>query len=86
VLHQLSQTKSRILLVNTLTNALRLFIAHDPASIIPSLYIISNSLAPSYIPVELGLGPSVLSKALQSVSGLKSAALRKVNYLFFAYA
>ena len=84
VLHQLSQTKSRILLVNTLTNALRLFIAHDTSSITPSLYIISNSLAPSYVPVELGLGPSVLSKALQSVSGLKSPALRKVNCPVFA--
>jgi DNA ligase N terminus len=85
VLHQLSQTKSRILLLNILTNALRFFIAHDTASITPSLYITSNSLAPSYVPTELGLGPSVLSKALQSVSGLKSSALRTVNHPFLAY-
>ncbi|KAF8331870.1 DNA ligase [Cantharellus anzutake] len=78
VLVLLSQTKSRTLILNTLTNALRVLIVHDSDSIIPSMYMISNTLAPPYIPIELGLGPAVISRALQAVSGLSAAALRKL--------
>ena len=68
VLEMLSQTRSRILMLNTLTNALRVLILHD-----------TNSLAPSYVSAELGLGPMIITKALQAVSGLSGAALRKVS-------
>ena len=79
VLAMLSQTRSRILMLNILTNALRMLILHDANSIVPSMYMISNSLAPPYVPVELGLGPMIIIKALQAVSGLSAAALRKVR-------
>src|SRR5258707_4015975 len=79
VLEMLSQTRSLSLMLNTLTNALRVLILHDTNSIVPSMYMISNSLAPSYVPAELGLGPMIITKALQAVSGLSGAALRKVS-------
>ncbi|THH07503.1 hypothetical protein EW145_g3341 [Phellinidium pouzarii] len=37
-----------------------------------------NSLAPPYIPIELGLGHATISKAIQQVSGLSSAALKRL--------
>lgn len=74
----LTSTRSRILLVNILVNTLRLIIRHDPASLLASLYLLSNSISPAYMPIEMNIGPSVISKALQSVSGLSSAALRKL--------
>ncbi|KAG8962030.1 hypothetical protein FRC03_004669 [Tulasnella sp. 419] len=74
----LSQTRSRILLVNIMTNTLRFLIKHDPQSLLPALYLLSNSLTPPYSPLELNIGPSIITKALQSVSGLSSAALRKL--------
>lgn len=74
----LSGTKSRILILNTLTNALRTIIQFHPASLCPALYLLSNTLAPPYTPVELGLGPSIISKAIQDVSGLTPAALRRL--------
>ena len=74
----LSGTKSRIAIVNTLTNALTTICARHPASLLPSLYLLSNTLSPPYVAVELGIGSLVLSKAIQHVSGLSPAALRKL--------
>ncbi|KAG8959663.1 hypothetical protein FRC00_001389 [Tulasnella sp. 408] len=74
----LSSTRSRIILVNTLVNTLRLIITHDPTSLLATLYLLSNSISPAYVPVEMSIGPSIISKAIQSVSGLSAAALRKL--------
>ncbi|KAI0051832.1 DNA ligase [Auriscalpium vulgare] len=77
-LSTLSETRSRIAIINTLTNTLRAIIRFHSASLLPSLYLLSNSLSPPYSPIELGLGPSIISKAIQDVSGLTSAALRRL--------
>ena len=74
----LSGTRSRIAIMNVLTNTLRTIIKFHPASLRCALYLLSNSLAPPYSPIELGLGPSIMSKAIQDVSGLTSAALRRL--------
>ncbi|GJE92226.1 ATP-dependent DNA ligase [Phanerochaete sordida] len=74
----LSGTKSRIAIMNVLTNTLRAIIRFHPASLRPALYLLSNTLAPPYSPIELGLGPSIMSKAIQDVSGLTSGALRRL--------
>ena len=74
----LSGTRSRIAILNTLTNALRTIIQYHPASLCPALYLLSNTLSPPYLPIELGLGPSIISKAIQDVSGLTSAALKRL--------
>lgn len=74
----LSSTKSRIAIMNVLTNTLRTIIKFHPTSLCPALYLLSNTLAPPYTPIELGLGPSIMSKAIQDVSGLTSAALRRL--------
>ncbi|CUA78293.1 DNA ligase 1 [Rhizoctonia solani] len=75
----LSSTRSRISITNTLVNTLRLLIRYDARrSLLPALYLLSNSLAPSYEDVELKIGPSTVSKAIQSVSGISSEALRSM--------
>ena len=78
VLCALSATRSRIAILNILTNALRVIARYHPPSLLPSLYLLSNSLAPPYVPVELGLGPSIISKAIQHVSGVTPAALKRL--------
>ncbi|CAE6415626.1 unnamed protein product [Rhizoctonia solani] len=76
----LSSTRSRIAITNTLVNTFRLLIRYDARrSLLPALYLLSNSLAPSYEGVELNIGPSVVSKAIQSVSGISSGALRTMS-------
>ncbi|KAH9986545.1 ATP-dependent DNA ligase [Russula compacta] len=74
----LSATRSRIAILNILTNALRALGRYHPPSLLPSLYLLSTSLAPPYVPVELGLGPSIISKAIQHVSGITPAALKRL--------
>ncbi|KAG2345582.1 ATP-dependent DNA ligase [Suillus weaverae] len=78
----LSGTRSRTIILNTLTNTLRaLFNWHRP-SLLPSLYLLSNCLSPPYSSVELGIGSSVISKAIQHISGLTSSALRRLYNSF----
>ena len=74
----LSRTRSRIQIINILTNTLRTIIHHHPQSLLPSLYLLSNSLAPAYASVELGLGPSIISRAIRNISGLSAAALKRL--------
>ena len=74
----LSQTRSRIAILNILTNVLRTIIHQYPSSLLPSVYLLSNSLKPQFIPVELGLGTSLISRGIQQISGLSSTALRKL--------
>lgn len=78
VLQSVSATRSRISILNILTNALRFIIRHDQTALLPTMYLLSNSLSPPYVPVELGIGPSIVSKAIQKVSGLSAAALRRL--------
>lgn len=77
-LTSLSETRSRIAIINILTNCLRILSRFHPDSLLPSLYLLSNTLTPSYVPIELGLGPSILSKAIQQVSGITPQALKRL--------
>jgi len=77
-LSTLSQTRSRIGIVNTLTNCLQTIIVKHSGSLLASLYLLSNSLAPAYAPVELGLGPTNISRAIQNISGVTSAVLKRL--------
>ena len=74
----LSETSSRITIINTLTNALRTITVHHPSSLLPTIYLLSGTLSPPYCPLDLGLGPSVISKAIQHVSGLTPSALKRL--------
>ncbi|KAF9049963.1 ATP-dependent DNA ligase [Panaeolus papilionaceus] len=74
----LSNTRSRIAIINILTNTLRTIIVKSPTSLLPSVYLLSNALRPQFIPAELGIGSSILSRSLQQISGLTPAALRRL--------
>ncbi|KAJ3507543.1 hypothetical protein NLJ89_g6243 [Agrocybe chaxingu] len=74
----LSQTRSRISIIDTLTNVLRTIILKHPTSLLPAVYLLSNSLSPQFVSIELGLGASILSRSIQQISGLSSAALKKL--------
>lgn len=69
-------TTSRIKTVDTLVNMLRTLIEGDPDSLLPAVWLATNSISPPYIDIELGLGGSAISKALKKVCGLDNAALK----------
>ncbi|KAK8034265.1 DNA ligase I [Apiospora rasikravindrae] len=69
-------TTSRIKIVDTLVNCLRVIIEADPSSLLPAVWLATNSISPPYISLELGLGGSAISKALKQVCGLDSRSLK----------
>ncbi|KIW19274.1 hypothetical protein PV08_03568 [Exophiala spinifera] len=71
-----NSTQSRIKIVDTLVNCLRLIIEADPSSLLPAVWLATNSIAPPYISLELGLGGSAISKALKKVCGLDGTGLK----------
>ncbi|KAI9804129.1 MAG: hypothetical protein M1825_001531 [Sarcosagium campestre] len=73
-----NSTQSRIKIVDTLTNFLRLIIEADPQSVLPAVWLATNSISPAYISLELGLGGSAISKALKKVCGLDNQSLRNL--------
>lgn len=62
----------------TLFSFLRLLITHSPADLLPSIYLLSNHLSPSYIPLELGVGFQILNKAITEVSGVNREGLKRL--------
>lgn len=75
---QVNSTQSRIKIVDTLVNTLRTIIESDPSSLLPTVWLATNSISPPYIDLELGLGGSAISKALKKVCGLDNAGLKKL--------
>ncbi|KAK3177670.1 hypothetical protein K4F52_009575 [Lecanicillium sp. MT-2017a] len=73
-----SGTTSRIKIVDTLVNCLRILIQGDPESLLPAVWLATNSISPAYISLELGLGGSAISKALKNVCGLDSRSLKAI--------
>ena len=71
-----NSTTSRIKIVDTLVNLLRTIIEGDPSSLLPAVWLATNSISPPYIDLELGLGGSAISKALKKVCGLDNAGLK----------
>lgn len=73
-----NSTQSRIKIVDTLVNCLRVIIEADPESLLPAVWLATNSISPPYISLELGLGGSAISKALKKVCGLDGAGLKNL--------
>ncbi|KAI0427474.1 hypothetical protein F5Y09DRAFT_344661 [Xylaria sp. FL1042] len=73
-----SGTSSRIKIVDTLVNCLRILIAEDPESLLPAVWLSTNAISPPYISLELGLGGSSISKALRQACGLDNRALKAI--------
>ena len=75
----ITSTRSRIKIVDTLTNLLRLLIISDSPSLLPAVWLATNSIGPGYENNELGLGGSILSKAILKVSGISKPALKALG-------
>lgn len=74
----ISATRSRLAITTLLTNLLRTVRAHDPDSLLPTVYLVSNHIAPPYDGVELGLGGSIINKAIKSVTGKSPRFMKQV--------
>ena len=73
-----NSTQSRIKIVDTLVNFLRIIIEGDPDSLLPAVWLATNAISPPYISLELGLGGSSISKALKKTCLLDNAGLKSL--------
>ncbi|KAK3939357.1 DNA ligase 3 [Diplogelasinospora grovesii] len=71
-------TTSRIKIVDTLVNCIRVFIEADPSSLLPAVWLATNAISPPYVSKELGVGGSAISKALKQVCGLDNRSLKAI--------
>ncbi|TGZ79606.1 ATP-dependent DNA ligase [Ascodesmis nigricans] len=71
-------TRSRIKIVDTLVNFIRTLIRLDPESLLPAVWLTTNDIGPPYENNELGVGSSIITKAITKTSGITAAALKKL--------
>jgi hypothetical protein len=69
VFTEIEATTKRIAITATLVNFFRSVIAVSPDDLLPVLYLCTNSLTPAYVGLELGVGDSLLTKALCESTG-----------------
>jgi DNA ligase 1 len=69
VFSKIEATTKRLEIQNHLSSFLRSVIAITPEDVLPALYLCTNSIAPAYANIELGVGDSLLVKALSEATG-----------------
>ncbi|KYQ92159.1 DNA ligase I [Tieghemostelium lacteum] len=69
VLEKIEETSSRLLIVEYLTNLFRSIILLSPNELITAIYLCINKTGPSYGGKELGIGESILIKAVSESTG-----------------
>ena len=75
-LYCMEKTSKRLELLSIITNYFRSVLALSPKDLIPSMYILTNKVAPDYDTLELGIGDTVLFKALAEATGCTLAKLK----------
>jgi DNA ligase-1 len=72
----IEQESGRLKIISILTNFLRSVIALSPHELSKCIYLCLNKLGPAYEGVELGIGESILIKALSSATGRNSQHIK----------
>lgn len=71
VLEQIEAISGRLEIQALLTLFFRRLLQYSPQDLYPAVYLASNSIAPAYQCVELGIGDSILMKAIGEAYGTK---------------
>lgn len=72
----ISSTKSRLFITTVLTNLIRTIRLHDSQSLLASVYLVSNHIAPAYDGIELGLGGAITNKVIKEVTGISAQKMK----------
>ena len=71
---------SRLEIQKILTRLFRFCLEKSPNDLLPTVYLASNSVAPAYECVELGVGDAILIKAVGEASGTNAGTLDVILY------
>ncbi|GAB00057.1 uncharacterized protein L969DRAFT_54793 [Mixia osmundae IAM 14324] len=74
----IAATRSRLVIVTLLTNALRTITHFQPDALLHAVYLTTNHVAPSYEGIELGIAGTVVTKAIKTVSNAGPGELKKL--------
>eukprot|EP00878_Enallax_costatus_P010738 GHUV01011215.1.p1 GENE.GHUV01011215.1~~GHUV01011215.1.p1 ORF type:complete len:820 (+),score=334.68 GHUV01011215.1:667-3126(+) len=69
-------TTKRLEIISCLTAAFRAILASTPADLLPAVYLCTNRVAPAHTGTELGVGDSILIKALAQSTGRKESSIK----------
>jgi DNA ligase-1 len=75
-LYCMEKTTKRLELLSIVSNYFRSLIALSPNDLVPSIFMLTNKVAPDYDNIELGIGDTVLFKALGEATGCTLAKLK----------
>ena len=75
-LNIIEDTSSRLKMIEILANYFRSVILLSPNDLIKSVYLCLNKLAPDYEGIELGVGESIIIKALGQATGRKTDQIK----------
>ncbi|KAG2493340.1 hypothetical protein HYH03_008474 [Edaphochlamys debaryana] len=73
----IAETTKRLEIVALLVSAFRAVLASHPASLLPTVYLCVNRVAPAHTGIELGIGEATLIKALCEATGKNEASIKK---------
>lgn len=76
-LKAIEEHSSRLKMMEILSNYLCSVYKKTPNDLLPSIYLCLNKLGPSYENLELGIGESMLIKALANATGRKAAQIKE---------
>eukprot|EP00934_Nitzschia_sp_Nitz4_P002723 Nitzschia sp. Nitz4//scaffold65_size103378//35545//38141//NITZ4_004463-RA/size103378-augustus-gene-0.79-mRNA-1//1//CDS//3329556231//2713//frame0 len=77
VLDQIEAVSGRLEIQALLTTFLRQLLRDAPQDLYSAVYLASNSIAPAYECVELGIGDSILMKAIAEAYGTKASFVKE---------
>jgi DNA ligase-1 len=75
-LSQIESITARLQIQSILTKLFRQVLLRHPQDLYPLIYLASNSVAPAYECVELGIGDSLLIKAIAEATGTNAVAVK----------
>jgi DNA ligase-1 len=76
VFGRIEAESKRLLIIEMMANALRTVIATSPGELLPFMALAVNKLAPAFENVELGIGDSIMIKAVAETCGRSVAAIK----------
>ncbi|KAK0532786.1 ATP-dependent DNA ligase Cdc17 [Tilletia horrida] len=74
---EIEATTKRLAILDILTNFFRQVIENRPSELLQTVYLCINRLCPDYEGLELGLGESLIIKAIARSTGRKEADIKK---------